>query len=53
MSLIARRHNRHTLAPVGINHDEELIFTAGLVTAVSGGTFVPVPEPVNFVASTR
>jgi para-nitrobenzyl esterase len=31
----------------GINHDEELIFTAGLGTAVSGGTFVPVPEPVT------
>lgn len=31
----------------GINDDEELIFTAGLGTAVSGGTFVPVPEPVT------
>ncbi len=32
----------------GINHDEELIFTAGLHLAVSGGTFVPVPtEPVT------
>ena len=32
----------------GINHDEELIFTAGLHLAVSGGTFAPVPtEPVT------
>ena len=31
----------------GINHDEELIFVAGLQLAVSGGTFVPVPQPVN------
>jgi para-nitrobenzyl esterase len=31
----------------GINDDEELIFTAGLGTAVSGGTFVPLPEPVT------
>jgi len=28
----------------GINHDEELIFVAGLHVTVSGGTFVPVPE---------
>jgi para-nitrobenzyl esterase len=28
----------------GINHDEELIFIAGLGLAVSGGSFVPVPE---------
>ena len=27
----------------GINHDEELLFVAGLGVAVSGGTFVPVP----------
>jgi para-nitrobenzyl esterase len=27
----------------GFNHDEELIFTAALGTAVSGGTFVDVP----------
>jgi para-nitrobenzyl esterase len=31
----------------GINHDEELIFVAGLGVAVSGGTFVPVPKPVT------
>jgi para-nitrobenzyl esterase len=31
----------------GINHDEELIFVAGLGLAVSGGTFVPIPQPVN------
>ena len=31
----------------GINHDEELIFVAGLGVAVSGGTFVPVPTPVT------
>ena len=32
----------------GINHNEELIFVAGLHVAVSGGTFVPIPdEPVN------
>jgi len=31
----------------GINHDEELIFVAGLQAAVSGGTFVGVPQPVN------
>ena len=31
----------------GINHDEELIFVAGLGVAVSGGTFVPVPQPVT------
>ena len=28
----------------GVNHDEELIFVAGLRVAVSGGTFVPIPE---------
>ena len=31
----------------GINTDEELLFVAGLHLAVSGGTFVPVPQPVN------
>ena len=31
----------------GIVHDEELIFVAGLGLAVSGGTFVQVPAPVN------
>ena len=32
----------------GSNHDEELIFVVGLHVAVSGGTFVPVPdEPVT------
>jgi para-nitrobenzyl esterase len=30
----------------GVNHNEEWIFTAGLGVAVSGGRFVPVPEPV-------
>jgi para-nitrobenzyl esterase len=29
----------------GINHNEELIFVAGLHLAVSGGMFVPAPEP--------
>jgi para-nitrobenzyl esterase len=34
----------------GINHDEELIFVAGLHLAVSGGMFVPAPEatPANY-----
>jgi para-nitrobenzyl esterase len=31
----------------GINHNEEWLFTAGLGLAVSGGRFVPVPEPVT------
>jgi para-nitrobenzyl esterase len=31
----------------GINHDEELIFLGGLGVAVSGGRFVPLPEPVT------
>ena len=31
----------------GINTDEELIFVAGLHLAVSNGTFVQVPQPVN------
>jgi para-nitrobenzyl esterase len=32
----------------GVNHLEELLFTAGLGLAVSGGTFVPVPvHPVT------
>jgi para-nitrobenzyl esterase len=40
---------RFTPVPIinGINHDEELIFVAGLQAAVSGGTFVPVPQPVD------
>jgi para-nitrobenzyl esterase len=29
----------------GVNHNEELIFVAGLHVAVSGGMFVPAPEP--------
>ena len=29
----------------GVNHDEELIFVAGLGLAVSGGMFVPAPAP--------
>jgi para-nitrobenzyl esterase len=29
----------------GVNHDEELIFVAGLHLAVSGGMFVQAPEP--------
>jgi para-nitrobenzyl esterase len=39
---------RFTPVPVlnGVNHDEELIFLAGQA-AVSGGTFVGVPEPVS------
>jgi para-nitrobenzyl esterase len=38
---------RFTRVPLvnGVNHDEELIFVAGLHLAVSGGTFVPAPEP--------
>ena len=28
----------------GINHNEELIFVAGLHVTVSGGSFVPIPE---------
>ena len=31
----------------GIHHNEEWLFTAGLGLAVSGGMFVPVPEPVT------
>jgi para-nitrobenzyl esterase len=31
----------------GTNHDEEAIFVEGVGVAVSGGTFVPVPEPVT------
>jgi para-nitrobenzyl esterase len=31
----------------GINRNEEWIFTAGLGLAVSGGMFVPLPEPVT------
>ncbi len=31
----------------GIDHDEELIFVKALGVAVSGGTFVQVPQPVN------
>jgi para-nitrobenzyl esterase len=30
----------------GVDHDEELVFVAGLQTAVSGGTFVPLDPPV-------
>ena len=29
----------------GVNHNEELIFVAGLHLAVSGGMFVPAPDP--------
>ncbi len=40
----------------GVNHDEELIFVAGLGLAVSGGRFVPAPTPTpatyeNVIAS--
>jgi para-nitrobenzyl esterase len=31
----------------GVNHNEELIFVAGLHLAVSGGMFVPAPEPTR------
>ena len=31
----------------GFNHDEEQIFIASSSTAVSGGTFVRVPEPIS------
>jgi para-nitrobenzyl esterase len=31
----------------GINTDEELIFVAGLHLAVSGGMYVPVPQPLT------
>jgi para-nitrobenzyl esterase len=36
----------------GVNHNEELIFVAGLHVAVSGGMFVPAPEPTaaNYVS---
>ena len=45
----ALRAGRFTPVPIvnGINHNEELIFVAGLGVAVSGGTFVPVPQPVT------
>jgi len=45
----ALRAGRFAPVPIinGINHNEELIFVAGLQVAVSGGTFVPVPEPVD------
>jgi para-nitrobenzyl esterase len=45
----ALRAGRFTPVPIinGVNHDEELIFVAGLQVAVSGGTFVPVPQPVD------
>jgi para-nitrobenzyl esterase len=34
----------------GVNHDEERIFIAGPGTAVSGGMFVPVPDPAPTTA---
>ena len=37
----------------GINHDEELLFVAGLGLAVSGGTFVPLPAPADRRRTTR
>jgi len=45
----ALRAGRFTPVPIvnGINHNEELIFVAGLGVAVSGGMFVPVPQPVT------
>jgi para-nitrobenzyl esterase len=45
----ALAHGRFARVPVlnGINTDEELLFIAGLQVAVSRGTFVPVPQPVN------
>jgi para-nitrobenzyl esterase len=45
----ALRAGRSAAVPIlnGINHNEELIFVAGLGVAVSGGTFVPVPQPVT------
>jgi para-nitrobenzyl esterase len=46
-ALAARRFARVPILN-GINHNEELIFTAGLHVAVSGGAFVLVPtEPVT------
>jgi len=40
-------HGAFAHVPVldGINHNEELIFVAGLHVAVSGGMFVPAPTP--------
>ncbi len=40
-------HGDFARVPVlnGITHNEELIFVAGLHLAVSGGMFVPAPEP--------
>ncbi len=45
----ALAQGRYTHVPVlnGVNQDEELIFVAGLGLAVSGGTFVQVPQPLT------
>jgi para-nitrobenzyl esterase len=42
---LAAGHFAHVAIVNGVNHDEELIFVAGLHLAVSGGRFVPAPEP--------
>jgi para-nitrobenzyl esterase len=44
---LAAGHFAHVPILNGINHNEELIFVAGLGLAVSGGTFVPVPEDLS------
>jgi para-nitrobenzyl esterase len=45
---LASGHFAHVPILEGVNRLEELIFTAGLGLAVSGGTFVPVPvHPVT------
>ena len=46
---LAAGHFAHVPILNGFNHDEELIFTLALGTAVSGGTFVSVPvhQPVT------
>jgi para-nitrobenzyl esterase len=45
----ALAHGRFAHVPIlnGVNHNEQLIFVGGLGLAVSGGTFVPIPQPVT------
>jgi para-nitrobenzyl esterase len=42
---LATGHFAHVPILNGVNRDEEWIFVAGLHLAVSGGMFVPAPEP--------
>jgi para-nitrobenzyl esterase len=44
-SALAEGRIAHVPVLNGINSDEELIFVAGLHLAVSGGQFVPAPDP--------